>query len=138
MKVELGGHRVRPGPALSLTPPTLVALSMASRPLRDLRDWPPVGALIETVRAAVGGAGISKAEVQRLHRWSRRWSALRSEVRAFYVDHCDDPAATHVLRRLLDGTTPSGPAMGRVSELYREAHGHDPPWPLCPGRLDRS
>ena len=53
--------------------------------LFDLAEWEPVGSISESVRAALGGtAGLGRDEIERLTRWSGRWSQVDAGVRRFY------------------------------------------------------
>lgn len=65
--------------------------------LFDLEAFEPVGSLSESIREVVVGTGsLSRSELDRLRRWSVRWSALSGEVRTFYrvaLREFDDPVS---------------------------------------------
>ena len=111
----------------------LMMLALEIAPLGDLRDWPPVGALAQTVLEAVAGVGgLSLSEIKQARAWSERWQQLHPDLKAFYVLNApNDPVVTHCLRRLLDGgPEPKPGSFGHLAELWREQHGYDPPFPL--------
>lgn len=96
--------------------------------LAPIREWPPVGALLEEALQAAGGAGsLSMQEIQRLHTWSRRWEALPSELQHFYSQHDSDQRVNAALWHLLGGyPKPTGPAYGRLRSLWNDWHGYVP------------
>jgi hypothetical protein len=110
---------------------SFLALELAS--LADLRDWPPVGALAQSVRDAIAGVGgLSAREVDQIRDWSSRWACVRPEIRCFYADMApESPSVSHCLRRLLDGGPEiEGPQKGALRKAWLDHAGGDPPFPL--------
>lgn len=105
----------------------LMGLGLELAPLRDLAGWDTVGSRIDAFVGAIGGSdGISRADVEKLRLWSRRWTALRAEIREFYVARVDaeDDAIRAILFRVLDGGDPlEGPQIGRLREAWLQHAG---------------
>lgn len=111
---------------------TMLALQIAA--LTDLAGWEPVGALAQAVKdSASGDGGLTEGDTMRIRTWSRRWPLLHPDLQVFYARHAPvDETASYVLFCLLTGTEPYGTAIGRCYALWREDHGSDPPFPICP------
>jgi hypothetical protein len=83
--------------------------------LFDLEGFEPVGSLSESIREVLAGSGsLSRADLDRLRRWSSRWSSLSVEVRTFYrvaLREFDDPdsrerrAVERAIWRLVEPST---------------------------------
>mgnify|MGYP005814621477 CR=1 FL=1 len=118
-------------------PLPLVMLAIEVQQLvRDLSEWPQVGALAETLLGAARGHDcLSNVDADRLRTWSRRWKAMPVKLREFYVAEAPDHTVASVaLWHVLQGTTHtmSGASRGRLSELYRDTVSEPPPWTLTP------
>lgn len=138
----------RPPVAATLDPAALVALSLEASPLLDLREWPPAGALLETLaEAAAGTGGITRKDADRIRRWANRWARLVPRLRGFYrsvlttlshfIEHGADrrmeqQAVNKALWRIFEGYEVPGWAQRRLVELWEEHEGSLPLYQLAP------
>lgn len=132
-----------------LGPVALSIMVSGLDPLSELGDWEPVGSLVEEIRLVLrGNDGLSAMTIARAQRWPVIWSALRAEVRAFYVKALTTKTlnerlyatATAALIHVLD-ERPSDlkPHQYRNLEIaYRELYNHDSPFVLVPRATRRS
>jgi len=144
-----GGRKPpRPTPASNVDPAALVALSLEAGPLTDLVGWPPVGALLETLReAATGDGGLTRRDTDRIRRWAHRWASLKPRLRAFYrsmlitLDYFEDlgreargdqVAVSRALWRIFEGYEIEGWAMGALQRLWDDHEGSLPMYSLAP------
>lgn len=102
-------------------------------PLRDFA-WQPLAERVERLVTALrGGEGVTREVVDQLRTWAHRWAALRPELRAFYMEHADHPAATAALWRILDGGDRlRGPLRGQLDRLWIADHGAEPAFEIIP------
>lgn len=69
-----------------LPPAVMVAISLEVAPLLDLRDWPPVGEMLEAIPGVLRGThSMSRAQIQCVRRWAARWGAISPRLREFYA-----------------------------------------------------
>ena len=114
----------------------IVLLAMEAGPLADLRGWPPVGSLLESLAGALrGGPGLSAAEIARLRLWSGRWRSLSGPVRRFYAEEVD-AAGGHPgvidsgIWSVLDGSTPTRKQAVAIRLRFRDRFGYNPTFTL--------
>ncbi len=103
--------------------------------LEELASWAPLGARMETARAAlVSAAGVTEGDVQGLEDAARRWVGLRADLRAFYAALApSNTTASVALWRILYGGLPlDGWQYAILSRLWEDALGAPPACELVP------
>lgn len=117
-------------------PAGLVALQLEVVHIAELRDWEPVGALLEVVAGAVHGTdALGDREIRQLRQWAERWRALPVSLRIFYARHAPtDTTASVALWKILHGSRArlEGWQYGRLQRLWQEQYGYDPWFELVP------
>lgn len=104
------------------------------RALAGLRDWPPVGNLIDdAIAAARGHRGLTDMDAARLDRWAKRWEPIPAELREWFERNAGEACVSPMLWHVLDMRgRPSPGAVGRLYALWERQHGYRPPYSLTP------
>ena len=103
-----------------------------ARTLACISMWPPAGSLVEEAYMAAQGEGaFSIDDARRLSRWSRRWAEVPDDLAIFYAAYDHEPVVHQCLWRIFGNYPgPDGRARVRLSELWREYAGYEPPFSL--------
>lgn len=120
-----------------MSPAEIMRAVAVCQSLIDLADWEPIGARIDALRAAVGGAGgVTDRELTELEEYGERWQSMRPDLRAFYRALCtlDQTASTGLWRILHGGPRLEDWQIGKLSRLWEEAVGTPPAIEICPRR----
>mgnify|MGYP001612402421 CR=1 FL=1 len=125
------------------SPAVSAGVVLALRGLRELLAWDECAALTERALESLrdDGEGLDRRDRARLQSWPRRWRALNTGIRAFYVialvsDLAEEDRAAVAcgLRTILDGQHPEDWVRGRLRRLYLEITGEEAGYVLCPIR----
>lgn len=113
--------------------------------LFDLEGFEPVGSLSESIRLVLAGTGsLSRSDLDRLRRWSARWSDLAFDVRRFYrsairefdVDSSERRAIDRAIWRLVepstDGRAVDTDLVRRLDRIHLHLFGRQPGFDLLP------
>ena len=132
----------------------LMAVWLEVVPLRTLQNWQPVGSLFELIDANVmdfcGGGlvqdteGLTKQELLRLRKWSKRWRSMHERIREFYIleshweleqTKADQVLIDTILWKILDADVwfrPNTSTYMRISERWVRRYGCQPSIELIP------
>ncbi len=113
-----------------MTPGLAESLLLEFAALFALQDYEPIGTRLEAFKGALCGEhGVTDRELGDLRHAVRQWSALSSEVRAFYSRPAvlrDETARVVLYYTLLGGQAPKSWQLRRLSALWAEYHGLPP------------
>lgn len=114
--------------------PIPAMLLLELQPLRELCQWPTVGAHLEAIRAAThDGEGLTHHEILRIRTWSARWSTLHPTLRNFYVSHSHtDERVGAALFHIIDARRPNIATRTAIISAWREYTGSSPWLELLP------
>jgi hypothetical protein len=102
-------------------------------PLAPLARWDALAMQVEHLCDGLRGVdAVTDAEIDRLRRWSSTWASLRPELREWYARSVSSSPVAAALVALLDGKRPDSGLRGALARAWREDHGTDPWFSLCP------
>jgi hypothetical protein len=117
-----------------------IAFAVELAPLAPLRDWPPVAETVgEALSALRGDGSVSERDVQRIRRWSRRWSRLHPVLRDWYAEVApkDDRVSRALLWLLTSaGEVPPDPLKWSTRAAMVEWTGRQPAFDPLPRMRD--
>ena len=123
----------------------IVSLFIEIRILEELKEWQPVGSLLDLLSACLlDEEGLTKREIGRLRLWAKRWSAVHQDVRRFYQLLVENISEDEMLNKSVDTALwlmlhgdgarvrPTPGLYSRLRERWVSIFGHEPTFELIP------